>query len=555
MSNSTSHPEANSKVIVLERVKTPLAFFTLVVLVCEAILGYVASSCQGSERVYFIFGMLGVLVLLIVVVGLIAYFRPEALSGRVRSGSLSTTNSAAKSKRPSNNVEHGDNSAAELPTGQVPPETRLVLADVTRRNAGPPTFSYSDADNFGPRFDELLEESQRVIMIGTGISILHHDKRRKRFNERIQAGCQVEIYAANPFSPHVEARLIEEETGSPRPLIAKPGLKNWLRDLVAQQANLVSPDRLTVNLFPYYPTFATLIFEHGSKKHYFFYPYGYAQLGTLSPVLCFSSEDPAHRDATKFLEDQYERVRRSSTPAHLIFDLQAGKANPDQLTAFAVYLVPQQDTQVYRFGAEVLGYDVRQRRQQATRWLEDVGVAADFGLHVTVADALYCSRKEDIDLIREEVAFVARGLQPFRLDVTLEKGVPNASSIALACEDPTGSLEVLHHEMVARVYRLAVASNYSLNLAKLDRDNNHERAKLMIQRYHAPYILQRYRPHVSLASSVAEERRDRVFDQIQELYRQRVDKPSVEVGSIAIMERPGNAGRWQIRAEHTLGVP
>jgi len=37
--------------------------------------------------------------------------------------------------------------------------------------------------------------------------------------KRIQKNLPTEIYAANPFSPNVEARLIEEETGDDTPEI------------------------------------------------------------------------------------------------------------------------------------------------------------------------------------------------------------------------------------------------------------------------------------------------------------------------------------------------
>ena len=52
-------------------------------------------------------------------------------------------------------------------------------------------------------------------MIGTGLNIIRRDDIRKMLFSRIKDNCHIEIYAANPFSPNVEARLIEEENRRP----------------------------------------------------------------------------------------------------------------------------------------------------------------------------------------------------------------------------------------------------------------------------------------------------------------------------------------------------
>ena len=498
-----------SKASLIQAVTTPLGFFALAVLVTEAILGIVAASSEGMQRTYIILGMIGTLILLIVIVAALAVRYPTA----------------------------------------------LFLTDSSKQPAVTtnPIIEYSNSDTFGPVFDQFLAKADAVVMVGTGLSLLHADPRRKNLLQRIKEGCQVEIYAANPFSPHVEVRLIEEETASPRPLIALAGLKKWLKDLLDEKEKLGSRSTFSLKLFPYYPTYAFFIFTKGTKKDYFFYPYGYTQLGTLSPVLSYTNENPADQAMTRFLESQYKRVQQASADAKLIFDvLDKNRARPEQLVAFAVYIIPSPDSSLYHFGSEVLGYDVHKKSVQRTKWVNAVGAAADFGFHLTIADALYCATEQDINLISEEVQFLAQGFRPFKLTLSLEKDFPNNKGIALVCNDQTGSLEALHHEMVARVYRMAVASNYSLKLAQADRDNDQERADLMIKRYFAPYILQRFKPHFSLLSNVPAEKKDQIFAEIKELYEKRVESPVIEIRSIAIMQRPDPAGRWQILNEYEL---
>jgi len=414
-------------------------------------------------------------------------------------------------------------------------------------------FENSDDDQFASRFIEFFLKAHRIVLIGTGFYILRKDMIRKKLSPLMRHDRELEIYAANPFSPNVETRLVEEETGNPNPNIGKAGLNGWLRDLL-EQKKLNAPARFSLRLFPFYPTYALFIFD---DQDYFFYPYGYAQLGTVSPVLHYSRGNQSHEAMVKFLDDQYKLVKERSVDAELIFNLHPlnrEKVDKNALIAFAVYLIPPADSPLYKFGTGILEYDVRSRKElQTTRWHGAVGAAFDYGLHVTLADALYCATKSDINLICKEVEFLANEFRPFTLSLSLEKDFPNERGIALTCQDETGSLEALHHEMVARVYRKAAASNYNFDPALADRDMEKERTKLMIKHYHAPYILQRFKPHFSLLSNVPPERKERIYTEIRERYEKDIKHSRIEIGQIAIMHRPDPKGHWQILQEYPLG--
>jgi hypothetical protein len=267
-----------------------------------------------------------------------------------------------------------------------------------------------------------------------------------------------------------------------------------------------------------------------------------------------------------FLRKQYDLVKSRSTAAELIFDLYANnKIELSQLKAFAVYVVPPSESDLYRFGSQILRYDVHEKKTpEVAAWFnplaklrrplrEAVGAAGEFGFHLTVADALYCANQEDIHLIREEVKFAAQEFDPFTIRLTIEKDFPNSKGIALVCQDASGTLEALHHEMVARVYRKAIASNYSLELATPDRDQDQERARLMIAHYHAPYILQRFKPHFSLLSNVPEAEKEEIYQYLRDLFEKKIREPSIRISKIAVMHKPVPAGRWEILREYHLG--
>lgn len=434
----------------------------------------------------------------------------------------------------------------------TPPMPRMIQPP-TETPVSATIYAGSDSSEFTRHFERLLQEAKSIIMIGTGLNIISQsDDRRIMLAERAKTDAYIEIYAANPFSPNVQTRLIEEETGDPPPRMGKKGLVDWLKYLLEVREKLVDKSRLVLRLFPLYPTYALFIFD---ERDYFFYPYGYAKLGTLSPVIHYSIDNQPSKWIVKFFQGQYEQVKNRSAEADLIFKLDRHEdVKPNQLTAFAVYLVPPANSDLYKFGSHVLEYEVRTGQVLPSgKWHNAIGAAADFGFHLTVADALYCASAKDLDLISKEVEFAAQRFRPFTLSFSIEKDFPDSKGIALVCQDKSGSLEALHHEMVARVYRNAAASNYTLGIAQPDRDQDRERADLMIDHYYAPYILQRFKPHFSLLSNVPAERKDLIYRDIQRLFEKRVVETSIDIRKIAVMHRPDQSKRWQIRDEYDIG--
>lgn len=65
----------------VEAIKTPLGFFSLAVLVVEALLGSLALASSGFDRTFLLYAIVGILVLIVVLVAAIAIRWPEALWG------------------------------------------------------------------------------------------------------------------------------------------------------------------------------------------------------------------------------------------------------------------------------------------------------------------------------------------------------------------------------------------------------------------------------------------------------------------------------------------
>ncbi|MGA1876111.1 MAG: DUF1045 domain-containing protein [bacterium] len=416
-------------------------------------------------------------------------------------------------------------------------------------------FKHRDATEFNSYFEKLSYQAERIVSISMGFTILDRSSFFLDLIDRTSEGkCNLEIYLANPFSPAIETRLIEEEIGKEiKPPIGKSGMINHIDTILKKQKEkkLYSAPNFSFKLFSDYPTFALLIVD----DVYLSYSYGCTRLGNFSPVVCYKKNNPDHKPMIEFFEEQYKCIKRLAVDAQFIYDLYMGNdVQKEDLSSFAVYFVPEATSALYEFGIDVLGYDMRKNYRGKSKWSSYAGEAYNFGFHLTIADALYFFHQHEIDLLSKEIELLAQEFKSFRLTFKIQAGFPNERSISLVCQDDSGTLEALHHELVFRCYRRAVASNYSLGIAKLDRDKNETRSKLMIQRYHAPYILKQFQPHFTLLTEVPVDQMKQIAQEVEDLFKQKVPESHIDITSLAFMTQPKSNSNnpWQIKDEIKL---
>lgn len=119
MTRSNAEPGVGNWAAIIEAVKTPLGFYSLSILVAEAILGATAGFTSGLDRTVLVVGMLGSLVSLIFLVAGISIWRPAALYGQAPTLLNVEVNTPRLEK--SANVEIGPSKVAKDP--------RILVAD------------------------------------------------------------------------------------------------------------------------------------------------------------------------------------------------------------------------------------------------------------------------------------------------------------------------------------------------------------------------------------------------------------------------------------------
>jgi len=427
-------------------------------------------------------------------------------------------------------------------------------------------FPSSNHTDFVKCLKDMATRARRIRMIGTGLQIFGDANFREDILARAaMKECTLEIYLADPYNPAVEQRLVEENQGDEVPVEqGKDGIIRRAHLLAGRWNTYPAPKPdFPLRLFTRCPSFALLQFD----DTLFFYPYGCKILGDHSPVFQISGDAPEWKDALEFFHLEFARVREMSTPyPRLAAHGRLTTVLDRELYGCAVYVIPRRVTKnkdeqrLYEFGTNILGYDVRSRRPLVSTWQDYVGNAKQFGFHLTLCDAVYFLTEEEVKTVTAEAEFVADDLSPFEItDLSVQRGVPNADSVAIEPMDPSGSMEALHHEFLHRINRRAYASNYTLELAPPVGAGDSERSRLMIRRYLAPCILKQFRPHFTLLTKVPKEpagQRETVFTRIEELFaQQRIIMP-IKIESLAIVTRKISKGRtdaaWTILKEINL---
>ena len=357
--------------------------------------------------------------------------------------------------------------------------------------------------------------------------------------ERAQSRkAQVTVCLANTRSPHVLDRLVEEEMNEDRPVAGRAFIQRNVQSLVERLAMAGNPDTFRVLLFEHYPTFAILIFD----EKIFIYPYAYQVLGNTSPI--FQIRDTGGPEA-EFFKAHAQRVLKDAVPA---LDSVRIRQNPGLYSATwrsaAVFLIPDEDTDLYRTGSALLGYDIWRQcdvtvPMGSADLLSHVGEAANFGFHLTLADALYFSNDAEIERIRAELRLLAEEFAPLWLtSFKLTDGFQVPNAIVLRVSDDSGALEAIHHELVARMYALAISSTFRARKAGKRIPQGDARARLMVSRYGAPYILKEFSPHFTLCSAMPDDEasRSEVVRWLESCVEPVIREPC-EIGNLVLVVR------------------
>jgi hypothetical protein len=419
------------------------------------------------------------------------------------------------------------------------------------------SYPRSQSAPFFAEIETLIPAAKNILLVGAGINLIWEKHIIDIIIQRVKAKeAKVTICMANPYSPHMESRYIEEEMRNENPSVGRDGMRKNVRALVHKIVEAGNPDGLSYSLFENYPTLATLIIDN----NIFVYPYAYHVLGNVSPILHFVNDGS---ETAQFFIDNAKRIVEYSVPAKdVVYARENREYYSEGWIAAAVYIIPKSDTPLFKLGSEFLGYDIRQARliSVGETGVPDIrqyiGEAEIYGFHVTVADALFFAAQSGVDRVEAELKFLAEEFAPFRLEkMRVIETFRDSGDIVLACEDESGTLEALHHELVMRMYRTSISSTYLARRTKKQvPPTKQRRSRLMLERYGMPHVLNGYKPHFTVCSNAPADPKEkaRILSLIEDSAHKFRALDPIEISEICLVTKTSRDPRWKIAKVFSL---
>jgi len=202
---------------------------------------------------------------------------------------------------------------------------------------------------------------------------------------------------------------------------------------------------------------------------------------------------------------------------------------------FAVYYVPPKESEFYRLGSQIVGYDVRARTlsepgEDLKKLLggfeeEWVGHCRPYGFHLTIGDAIdFKGDKKDIERVEREIEIVLNCFEPnHQFELTMRKDfvtvyrTRRGDAIVLRY-DPNDYLKLLSTLIVSCVNPLGTGTGYLERFRKDPAGYRLHHAHRILN-FYAPYVFDSYGPHFTLLDPYTGSSHDRLVNIFHKMFR------------------------------------
>lgn len=225
---------------------------------------------------------------------------------------------------------------------------------------------------------------------------------------------------------------------------------------------------------------------------------------------------------------------------------------------FAIYFVPAADTELYRFGAAVLGYDCYTGQDvahppeigfSASEWSALTAEPRTYGFHATLKAPFRLRPQLHFLDLREQVHGLAAELEPLVIDPVV--GLV-AGFVAIVERSPSPALAKLAGRCVTALdcFRdaLTLEERNKRLAAGLDADQIAN-----LDRYGYPYVLDQFRFHMTLTSGRAPEQRERVHGVLADAFT-RLPPGPMRVDRIALCHQAYPSACFQVIDSVPMGA-
>jgi 2'-5' RNA ligase len=227
---------------------------------------------------------------------------------------------------------------------------------------------------------------------------------------------------------------------------------------------------------------------------------------------------------------------------------------------YAIYLAPPPDSDLWRVGSHVLGYDAASGAElpgfaaagfDADSWFQLTARPRAYGFHATLKAPFRLRQAETSADLRQSLAAYASTRPTFDagpLAVT-SVGEQGHGFVALTPQRHSAELMRLEAETVASFERFrAPATAAEIAARQPDRLTQRQRDNLALWGY--PFVGPDFHPHMTLTGATPQAAE--IADALADIFANRVGAAHLVVGALTLFEQPGPGERFRITGRFPL---
>ena len=223
---------------------------------------------------------------------------------------------------------------------------------------------------------------------------------------------------------------------------------------------------------------------------------------------------------------------------------------------YAIYFVPAADTDLYRFGAAVLGYDCYSGEAHAfiggaeREWSDFTREPRVYGFHATLKPPFHpADGYDETDLARAVADFAGNHAAVLIGDMAVRE---LGSFIALVPQSPRPLLNALAEACVRAFDRFRAPMSEQERSRRVTPGLS-DRQIVNLARWGYPYVCEDFRFHMTLTGALAVQKRSRTLRFLCEKFEQRHGAAAVTVDRLVIARQSDPAEPFQVTAVAPLG--
>jgi putative phosphonate metabolism protein len=224
----------------------------------------------------------------------------------------------------------------------------------------------------------------------------------------------------------------------------------------------------------------------------------------------------------------------------------------EQGPRYAIYYAPSVDDPLWRFGSQCIGYDaltgadseVPQTaaipRQDWLAWTQE---PRRYGFHGTLKAPFHLAEgTAEVELI-ESLAQFAAARTPFRIEEMVIRAIGNF--VALTPLNPDVELQDLARDCVTHFDRFRAPLSES-DMARRLASPLTPRQEELLQAWGYPYVMEQFRFHMTLTSSLPDHAKAAMVAELGRRYREEVRRTDLLIDGFALFQQETRDSRFRI---------